>query len=44
MIKGTQKNKKKQWWKGKSQDDVDDAGNPGESAPQAVRVRTLPSW
>lgn len=40
MIKGTPKTrKKKQWWKDKSQDDVDDAENPGVRAPQAVRVR-----
>jgi hypothetical protein len=28
----------------KSQDDVDDAGNPGEMAPQVVHVCTLPGW
>jgi hypothetical protein len=31
--------------KGKeSQDDFDDAGDPGEMAPQVVHVCTLPGW
>lgn len=42
MIEDIPKNRKKALEGRKSQDDVDDAGNPGEMAPQVVRVCTLP--